>query len=140
VEVTKAVIAAGLGCRAGCSPYDIVDALLRAVRAAALTLDDVQALFTADFKAAEAGIILAAEHTHKRLHALSRAQLQAQAARVLSPSARALERWGVPSISEAAALAGASALAPPGTRISLLGPRTVSGGATCALACTEVEA
>jgi cobalt-precorrin 5A hydrolase len=134
------VIAAGLGCRAGCSQHDILDALLRAVRGAALTLDDVHTLYTADFKVSEPGLCLAAEHAHKRLVSLSRARLQAQADGVLSSSARAFERWGVPSVSEAAALAGAAALARPGTRVRLLGPRTVSGAATCALARAEVEA
>ena len=54
--------------------------------------------------------------------------LQAQAQRILTPSAAAQSRFGAPNIAEAAALAGA------GEGGRLLGPRLTADGATCAVA------
>ena len=56
------------------------------------------------------------------------AALNAQAERILTPSAPAQARFGAPNIAEAAALAGA------GEGGRLLGPRLAADGATCAVA------
>ena len=58
------------------------------------------------------------------------ADLEAAASRILTHSERVLAATGVPSLSEAAALAAAG----PGAR--LLAPRVAVGPATCALAVT----
>ena len=54
--------------------------------------------------------------------------LEAQAQRIVTPSAAARERFGAPNIAEAAALAGA------GHGGRLLSPRLKADGATCAVA------
>jgi cobalt-precorrin 5A hydrolase len=129
-------VAAGFGCRAGCPVEQLLAALEQALSAAGRHLAEVQALYTADFKQAEAALLRAAELSHKPLIALPLAQLRAQSGRASSCSAHTLERFGVPSVAETAALAGASALGSPtpGALPRLLGPRQLSGGASCALA------
>ncbi|MEO8178734.1 MAG: cobalamin biosynthesis protein [Deltaproteobacteria bacterium] len=133
---SEAVIAAGFGCRAGCPVEHVLAVLEQALAAAGCRLHEVRALYTADFKHSEAGLLRAAELLNKPLIALPVADLQAQSAQALSCSAHTLERFGVPSVAETAALAGASVSGrnAPGDRPRLLGPRRTSGSATCALA------
>lgn len=132
----EAVIAAGLGCRAGCPVEHVLAVLEQALAGQGRRLEEVRALYTADFKRSEAGLLRAAASLNKPLIALSRARLQAQSGAALTRSAHTLERFGLPSVAETAALAGAlrvgdeAAGSPP----RLLGPRYVSGSATCALA------
>jgi len=134
------VIAAGVGCRMGCSVEHVVLAVTQALASAGRTLDDVRALYTADFKATEAGLLGAAERLDRPLVPLPLEQLKAHSGGTLTTSARVSELFGLPSVAEAAALAGASTFARRGARSRLLGPRHVSGGATCALASAELEA
>lgn len=131
------MIVAGVGCRAGCSVEQIMGAVTQALTAAGLTLDDVRALYTADFKATEAGLLDAAELLGRPLVPLPLEQLKAHSGATLTASARVTELFGVPSVAEAAALAGASTFARCGAQSRLLGPRHVSGDATCALATAE---
>jgi cobalt-precorrin 5A hydrolase len=133
VENRQIVIAAGLGCRAGCSAEQLLELLRRTLRAQGRSLDDVQALVTPDFKGSEPGLVQAAEQLQKPLWALPLEQLQRHAADTLSHSARIVEQFGVPCVAEAAALAGAASLL-PGAQARLLGPRLASESATCALA------
>jgi cobalt-precorrin 5A hydrolase len=141
------MIAAGVGCRAGCPPADIIEALTRAVELEGLVLEDVQALFSVEAKRAEAGLLDAAELLGKRLVLLPHAALAAQAGGTLTRSAAVAARFALPSVAETAALAGAVELAGEvpfaghvacasngGTRARLLAPRQVAGGAACALA------
>jgi cobalt-precorrin 5A hydrolase len=132
-------VAAGFGCRAGCPVEQLLAVLEQALAAGGRRLAEVQALYTADFKQAEAALLRAAELLHKPLIALPLAELRAQSGRASSCSAHALERFGVPSVAETAALAGAFALGRPAPDAlpRLLGPRQVSGSATCALASCE---
>lgn len=131
------MIAAGVGCRVGCSVEQVILAVTQALDTAGRTLDDVRALYTADFKATEAGLLGAAELLDKPLVMLPLEQLKAHASAALTASARVAARFGVPSVAETAALAGASTFAPCGAQTRLLGPRHVSGDATCALASAE---
>lgn len=131
------MIAAGIGCRAGCSTEQVMLALTQALAAAGRTLDDVRALYTADFKATEAGLLGASELLAKPLVPLPLEQLKAHAGAALTASPRVSELFGVPSVAETAALAGASTFARCGAQSRLLGPRHVSGDATCALASAE---
>lgn len=127
------MMAAGVGGRAGCAAEDVLAALERALSAAGARLADVHALYTADFKAHEAGLLEAARRLDKRLIALPIAWLSEHEAAVRSPSPQASARFGLASVAETAALAGAAQLAE--TRaVRLLAPRARSGGATCALA------
>jgi cobalt-precorrin 5A hydrolase len=135
MEGRQAVIAAGLGCTSTCAAGDIARALTLSLRAAGRELSDVRALCAPDFKREQASIAEAARELGLRVVFVSDEQLRAQAAFVLSHSQRALERASVPSVAETAALAGASALGRTPAR--LLGPRSISGGATCALASCE---
>lgn len=128
------MIAAGIGCRTGCSVEQVVGVVTQALAAAGRTLADVRALYTADFKATEAGLLGAASLLDKPLVPLPIEQLKAHAGATLTASARVAELFGVPSVAETAALAGASTFARRGR---LLGPRQVSGDATCALAGPE---
>jgi cobalt-precorrin 5A hydrolase len=133
------VIAAGLGCRAGCSPADLILALSRAVEQAGVSLADVQALFSVDVKAAEQGLSVAAEQLGKLLVLLPQQALAAQAPSVLTTSAAVTARFDLPSVAETAALAGAVALSGPTAAVHLLGPRQIAGGAACALARAVVK-
>jgi cobalt-precorrin 5A hydrolase len=127
----KAVIAAGFGCRAGCSAADLLAALERALAAAERSRDEVAALYAPDAKCAEPGLRAAAAQLGKPLVALAGDALK-QAGATLTVSQRALRHFGVGSVAEAAALAGAAQLHAGSAR--LLGPRCITGAATCALA------
>jgi len=129
------VIAAGLGCTSTCAAGDIARALQLSLRAAGRELKDVLTLCAPAFKREQASLEDAARELGLRVLFVSDEQLRAQAAFALSRSQRALERAGVPSVAETAALAGVSALG--GTSARLLGPRSIYGGATCALAISE---
>jgi cobalt-precorrin 5A hydrolase len=127
------MIAAGLGCRSGCAHHDVLRALDGALARAGHARDEVSALYVPEEKGAEAGLRAAAAELGKPLVLVARAALLAQSAATLTHSPQALERYGVPSVAETAALAGAAAHGRP----RLLGPRQVAGAATCALAITE---
>jgi cobalt-precorrin 5A hydrolase len=117
----------GVGCRAGVSGETIA-ALARRAFAEAGAPEGELRMFTLDAKAGEPGLVEAARLLGASLAGLRLAALEAQAERILTPSAAAHARFGAPNIAEAAALAGAGAGA------QLLGPRLVADGATCAIA------
>jgi cobalt-precorrin 5A hydrolase len=134
MERAQAMIAGGLGCKRGCAADEIVRALELALASAARTLTDVGTLYAPEWKREEAGLARAAEQVGKPLVFLPLATLQAQAHAALSDSAQTKRRFGLPSVAETAALAGALSLAPARHAPRLLGPRQVAGTATCALA------
>jgi hypothetical protein len=68
---------------------------------------------------------------------LPHAALAAQASGALTVSDAVTRRFELPSVAETAALAGADALARPGTSVRLLAARLVAGSAVCALASVE---
>ena len=133
---SRSALAAGLGCRSGCSTEDIVAAVGAALARAGRTLAEVEAFYAPELKNAEAGLRTAALQLGKPLCLLPMAALRAHTSGALSASPRVLERFGVPSIAETAALAGACR-DPGGVRARLLGPRVAVGGSTCALAVRE---
>jgi len=119
-------VAVGIGCRKNC-PAGVIETLVRQAlnrvpHAAPL------GLFTLVDKQGEAGIAEAAGLMGLELTYLAREALRARAEDVqtYSPSAESL--FGVPSVAEAAALAGA------GPASVLIVPRIAAGGATCAIA------
>ena len=140
-------IAIGVGCRSGCSA-DAIEALVRQALARTTpgspTLDEHArnwqalvrqtsccewpGLFTIRDKAAELGLIEAAGRLGLRLTFLSRDALREQAPFVQTRSVRAETLFGVPSVAEAAALAGA------GPNAVLIVTRIAGQGATCAIA------
>ena len=124
------IIAIGIGCRKGCSG----DALIRLVSQALaewpqhLPEHGVRKMFTIDDKRDEAGIRQAADLLGIELVLLSRELLNAVMPRTQTYSARAQELFGVASVAEASALAGA------GDDAVLVVPRISSDVATCAIA------
>jgi cobalt-precorrin 5A hydrolase len=119
-------IAIGVGCRLGSSANSIEalvrEALDRTKQARRLRL------FTIQDKSNEPGLIAAARRLGLDLIFLTRDALREQAPFVQTQSVRSGTRFGVPSVAEAAALAGA------GIGGVLIFPRIVSQGVTCAIA------
>lgn len=116
--------AIGIGCRRGC-PADTIVALVRDV--AGRDLSGV-ALFTIAAKRDEPGMHEAAAVLGLPLSFLPVEELVRVQERIMTRSARVEALIGVPSVAEAAALAGA------GPDAVLAGPRLARDGATCAIA------
>jgi len=133
------VIAVGLGCRLGCTSADLVAAVQQLLALQHVALDAVGGLFSADFKADSAALEHAAQLLGKPLQLLSTASLAAQSALALTRSAAVSERFGLPSVAETAALAGAFELGARRAPARLLSARQIRGAAACALACAERE-
>jgi cobalt-precorrin 5A hydrolase len=131
------IVVAGVGCRAGCSAADIVAAVHLAVSRAGVEISDVIGLCSAEFKAGESGLERAADLLEKPLRLVPTVALAARASQALTASNAVARRFALPSIAETAALAGAAELGGRGARARLLSPRSVSGGAACALARLE---
>ena len=123
-------VAIGLGCRAGVKG-EVIAALARRALTELNAPDGERRMFTLAAKADEPGLVEAARVIGAPLIALPLAALEAEAQRILTPSAAAQSRFGVPNVAEAAALAGA------GAGGQLLGPRLATDGATCAIAVSE---
>ncbi|KAA0684345.1 cobalamin biosynthesis protein [Roseomonas genomospecies 6] len=127
------IIAAGIGCRVGCSGEEIA----RLVRAAfeEATLDEAARravrLAAPMRKRDEAGVAEAARLLALPLQFVDDSALAAVQDRVRTRSARVEAAVGVASVAEAAALAAAG----PGS--ALLLPRRSTPRATCALAISE---
>ena len=119
-------IAIGLGCRKGVSG-EVIASLVREALGR-IEQPGVAALFTVESKRHEAGLAQAAQILAMPLHFLPQEALAAVAdlAQTRSPRVEAL--FGVPSVAETAALAGAGAGA------VLILPRIARDNATCAIA------
>lgn len=122
----NAPLAIGVGCRTGVDGAAIMALVARA--RAGLAAAAPATLFTIADKRGEPGLAAAAAMLGLDLVFLTPAVMAAVASRVSTPSKASMARFGLPSIAEAAALAGAG----PGAR--LLVPRMVEGGVTCAIA------
>jgi cobalt-precorrin 5A hydrolase len=120
-------VAIGIGCRAGVAGEAIAALARRALTDTGAPPGE-RRMFTLAAKCEEPGLIEAARLMGVALTPVSLEALQAQAERILTPSAAAQMRFGAPNIAEAAALAGA------GEGGRLLGPRIAADGATCAVA------
>lgn len=120
-------LAVGIGCRAGVSAEIIADLVERALEASARP-GTPAALFTVVDKRSEPGIGEAAAGLGLALVHLPRAALAAVADKVATRSEKVVELFGVPSIAEGAALAGAG----PGARLVV--ERMADRGATVAVA------
>jgi cobalt-precorrin 5A hydrolase len=123
----QTLVAIGVGCRAGVAGEAVAALVRRALAEAGAPKSEV-GMFTLAAKAREPGLIEAARLLGVTLTPLPLEALEAQAERIVTPSAAARARFGAPNIAEAAALAGAGA----GGR--LLSPRLAADGATCAVA------
>jgi cobalt-precorrin 5A hydrolase len=126
------MIAIGLGCRKSCPSEAIVEIVRRALAECQAT-EGVRRLFSVADKSEEPGLNAAARTLGFDLVFLSREALAAVAPRVLTHSPAAQRRFGLASVAEAAALAGA------GPHARLLAPRLAAKGATCAIALAEPQ-
>lgn len=126
--VGEAMIVAGIGCKSGVSVTEIMTAITTALGAYGIPRSDLRALATIPAKRAEAGL-----HDAALLLGLPLAVPNAdELARTTTASSShaSIAATGLPSASEAATLAAC------GDGARLLGPRTVAGNVTCAIAIT----
>ena len=126
------MIAVGVGCRKGCPRADIV-ALVQSALGGLTTTSPRRRMFTLVDKQGDTELAAAADLLDLELVFLPREALAATASRLLTRSAAAQRRFDLPSIAEAAALAGA------GPNGRLLGPRRVGAGVTCAIAVDDAK-
>ncbi len=126
------VIAIGVGCRKACARADIV-ALVQNTLEGLDIQSSPRRMFTLVDKQGDPEIAAAAALLKLDLVFLSRGALAATTPRVLTKSAAARRRFGLPSVAEAAALAGA------GPNGRLLGPRRTGVGVTCAIAVDDAK-
>lgn len=122
------MMVAGIGSRRGVSVEDVLAAIETALETHGLAMTALSALATATLKKDEDAIAAAGRALNLPVIIVDGAALQAASPGTLSHSGLSRELAGTPSVSEAAALAVAGAGA------KLLGPRTVLGPVTCAIA------
>lgn len=118
--------AIGVGCRRG-STAAAIESLIHEALALAPCVQPV-GVFTIADKAGEPGLVEAVHRLAFDLVFLSRAVLRDQQASIRTRSSHAERRFGVPSVAEAAALAGA------GPHSVLIVERLARDGVTCAIA------
>lgn len=120
------MMVAGIGSRKGVSVEDVLAAIETALEAHGLAMPALSALATAALKKDEAAIAAAGRALNLPVIIVDDAALRT--IETLSKSALSLDLAGTPAVSEASALVVAGAGA------KLLGPRTVLGPVTCAIA------
>lgn len=129
MDLAQAMHVIGVGCRRGASADDIVRAV-----GAARALHDLPAfdlIATMPIKAAEPGLIQAAERLGLPLIVVDPADASWTEPFVHTRSTRSQAVAGVPSVAETAALAAA------GRTARLIGPRQAHFGIACAIAVRE---
>lgn len=126
----QAMIVAGVGCRAGASAGEIDAAIELALDRAGVAASEMEMIATSVAKGIEPGIAAVASQRGVKLVIVPQTDFEAAGARTATRSERVLALTGVPSVSEAAALAAA------GANSQLIAPRVALGPATCALART----
>ena len=119
---------AGIGSRKGVSVEDVLAAIETALETHGLAMTAISALATGALKKDEDAIAAAGRALNLPVIIVDDAALQAASPNTLSHSDLSQDLAGTPSVSEASALAVAGAGA------KLLGPRTVLGPVTCAIA------
>jgi cobalt-precorrin 5A hydrolase len=127
----QAMIVAGLGFRRGASTEELERVVRLALQSFEVPADRLQAIATAADKTAEPSLPELARRLSAPIIGCSLTELAGMTGRIPTPSRRALEAKGVPSIAEAAALVAA------GRNSRLLGKRVATPQATCAIAIGE---
>ncbi|TPI27298.1 cobalamin biosynthesis protein [Mesorhizobium sp. B3-2-1] len=122
------MMVAGIGSRKGVTVQEVLAAIETALEAHGLAMSALSALATAALKKDEDAIAAAGRKLNLPVIIVDEATLEAASPRTLSNSSLSRDLAGTPSVSEASALAVA------GKGASLLGPRTVLGAVTCAIA------
>jgi cobalt-precorrin 5A hydrolase len=128
MALDQAMIVAGVGCRAGASAREIEAVIAVAFDRAGLDASALRMIATSSAKGAEQGIADAASRRGVKFVVVAQDAFEAAGARAVTRSERVLKLTGVPSVSEAAALAAG------GPDARLIVPRVTLGPATCALA------
>jgi cobalt-precorrin 5A hydrolase len=126
-HASKTTVAIGIGCKRGCSSEIIVALVERAIAAAACP-GAPASLFTHEAKKSEVGLASAAKALGLPLVILDSQVLRQASLRAATNSPRVMAMFGLPSIAETAALAGA------GPSSVLLVARMSDRGASCAIA------
>jgi len=119
---------AGIGSRKGATAGDVRAAVETALEAHGLAMTALSALATSEFKQNEEAIFLAGRDLALPVVVVTNEALEAVSSGTLSHSTLSQSKAGTPSVSEASALAAA------GKGAKLLGPRTMLGPVTCAIA------
>ncbi|MER9949046.1 cobalamin biosynthesis protein [Mesorhizobium sp. M0047] len=122
------MMVAGIGSRKGVRVEDVLAAIETALEAHGLAMTALSALATATLKKDEEAIPAAGRALRLPAIVVDDSALQAASPETLSHSDLSQDLAGTPSVSEASALAVA------GKGARLLGPRTVLGPVTCAIA------
>ncbi|RWA73447.1 cobalamin biosynthesis protein [Mesorhizobium sp.] len=122
------MMVAGIGSRKGVTASDVRAAIETALEAHGLAMTALSALATSEIKRDEEAIFLAGRDLALPVIVVADEALQAVSADIISRSGVSQAHAGTPSVSEASALAAA------GKGAKLLGPRTVLGAVTCAIA------
>jgi len=125
------MIVAGIGCRKGASADDVGAVIADALARAGVATTALALIAAPELKRGEQGIAAAAAALGVPLVLIAKADLKAAGARAETRSERVLALMGIPSVAEAAALAGG------GLSARLILPRIAVGSATCALAISE---
>jgi cobalt-precorrin 5A hydrolase len=131
-NAAKAAVAIGIGCKKGCPSEAIIALVARAMAAASCTGMDAR-LFTHAAKKNEPGLADAAKALGLPLVFLDGDVLQQASLRAATRSPKVMTLFGLPSIAETAALAGA------GPSSILLLARMSEGRASCAIAGNKVR-
>jgi cobalt-precorrin 5A hydrolase len=124
----EAMIVVGLGFRQIASAAQLEAAIEAALHACGIDPDRLTAIAVPTAKRGAAGIDTVAHRRGVPLRLIDQGALEAADARTMTHSVRAVQRFGVRCVAEAAALAGA------GPAARLLAPRIIHGPVTCALA------
>ncbi|RWD02398.1 MAG: cobalamin biosynthesis protein [Mesorhizobium sp.] len=122
------MMVAGIGSRKGVTASDVRAAVETALEAHGLAVTALSALATGEIKRMEEAIFLAGRELALPVIVVADDALQAASTGTISHSDLSQSKAGTPSVSEASALAAA------GKGAKLLGPRTVLGPVTCAIA------
>ena len=122
------MMVAGIGSRNGVTARDVRAAIETALEAHGLAMTALSALATGEIKRDEEAIFRAARDLDLPVLVISNDALQAVTSGTISDSEFSQAHAGTPSVSEASALAAA------GKDAKLLGPRSVVGPVTCAIA------
>ncbi|QPC92364.1 cobalamin biosynthesis protein [Mesorhizobium sp. INR15] len=122
------MMVAGIGSRKGVSVEDVLAAIETTLEAHGLAMTALSALATVTLKQDEEAILAAGRALNLPVIVADEAALKSVSDETFSQSDLSQALAGTPSASEAAALAVA------GKGATLLGPRTVLGAVTCAIA------
>lgn len=123
------VLTIGVGCERGTSPEEVIELVTDTLRDAGLAAGAVVAIGSLDLKIDEPAVHAAATALHKTARFFQSAELEAEAARLQTPSDIVFRETGCHGVAEGAALALA------GPNAELIVPKRKSRRATCAIAC-----